>query len=233
MANGRMLKKIISTSRKLSGLKTDSARLLYTWLLPHLDIEGRFSAEPDVVKGYIVPRLKTMTPAKITNHLNDLRDNNLIILYKVNGDRYLQATKFKEFQTLRADREAASTIPAPTDSDTTPGVPTDNSGLSEVKLREVKLSEDKIIHREFVRLTPEEFEKLHTKFGKKITDELIRRLDNYIGQIGEVKARSKYKSHYYTILNWARRDGITSPEKKKTSAEKVKELVDAGLLEKE
>jgi len=127
MASGRMLKKIISTSRKLACLKTDSARLLYTWILPHLDIEGRFSAEPDIVKGYIVPRLTTMTVSKITKYLEDMADNDLIILYKVNGDNYLQAEKFKEFQTLREDREATSVIPPPDDSGSTPAVLRENS----------------------------------------------------------------------------------------------------------
>lgn len=54
MAEGRMLKKNISQSKKLALLKNDSARLLYTWILPHLDIEkdGQYLnfKRPDPIK---------------------------------------------------------------------------------------------------------------------------------------------------------------------------------------
>lgn len=140
MAEGRMLKKLVSTSRKLAALQTDSARLLWTWILPHADITGRFSAEPDVIKGYIVPRLKKMTPAKITKYLLDLEACNLLILYKVNSDNYLEIVKFHKFQSLRADREAGSEIPPPPDPGPTPGVAPEDSRLSKDKLSKVKPS---------------------------------------------------------------------------------------------
>ncbi|WP_212930109.1 DNA-binding protein [Shouchella clausii] len=56
---------------------------------------------------------------------------------------------------------------------------------------------------DFVKLTEEEREKLIKKFGSVKTDDLIEQLNNYIGSKGD-----KYKSHYYTLLNWAKRDGI-------------------------
>lgn len=138
MAEGRMIKKVICTSKKLSALKTDTARLLYTWMLPHLDIEGRFSGDPDVIKGYVVPRVKSITAETIQGCLLDMQENKLILLYDVDGDVFLQFTKFEEHQTLRRDREAESIIPQPT-----PGVPPDKSGSkpAKVKLREVKINE--------------------------------------------------------------------------------------------
>ena len=112
MPEGRMLKKVISTSLKVAKLKSDSARLLYTWLIPHLDIDGRFSADPDIVKGYIVPRLK-MSSRKIAEYLEDMADNELIVLYEIDGDKFLQLNKFKKFQLLNPKREAKSLIPSP------------------------------------------------------------------------------------------------------------------------
>jgi len=133
-----MLKKVVSTSQKLANLKSDSARLLYTWLIPHLDIEGRFSSDPKIVKGYVVPRLK-MSSRKISEYLEEMVKNNLIILYEVDGDRYLQLRKFKDFQTLRAKRESKSIIPPPiAKSRITPGAPTENSGTSKVKESKAK-----------------------------------------------------------------------------------------------
>jgi len=152
MAEGRMLKKKVSTSKKLMELKTDSARLLWTWLLPHLDVEGKFSADPDIVKGSVVPRLKHFTSAKVEEYLLDMAENGLIVIYEVNGDRYLKFNNFAENQTLRTDREAKSSIPDPVDnvitpevppdsSVVTPGVPTDNAVVTPPQ---DKISKDKI-----------------------------------------------------------------------------------------
>ena len=69
----------------------------------------------------------------------------------------------------------------------------------------------KIKYMEYVYLTEDEFEKLKLSLGEGV-DEYIERLNGYIGQIGEVKARNKYKSHYHTILNWWRKDGKPQKE---------------------
>ena len=155
MADGRMLKKKISKSRKLPKLPTDSDRLFYTWLIPHLDVEGRILADPDVLKGEIVPRLKDWTPKKVEETLLQLSKHKLIILYNADGDRYLELLRFGDEQSLRKDRERKSEIPGPdegeiinnvNDLDELPGKLPSNSSLTpaQVKLREVKLSKDKV-----------------------------------------------------------------------------------------
>jgi len=172
MAEGRMLKKAISMSRKLANLKTDSARLLYTWILPHVDVKGRFSGEPDLVRGYVVPRIATFTIPKIELYLKDMTENDLIILYKHNGDQYLEIKKFSEFQNLREDRESASKIPPPERSSLTPGGLPEDSGLSKDKLREVKGSEIKdkyiLVFDEARKLFPGTKRKCQTEFGNFI-----------------------------------------------------------------
>jgi hypothetical protein len=59
----------------------------------------------------------------------------------------------------------------------------------------------KIKFLDFVYLTKEEYLKLVNRLGKNKTDELIESLNNYIGSKGK-----RYKSHYFTILNWHRLD---------------------------
>lgn len=113
MAEGRILKKNVSTSKKLSSLKSDSARLLWTWLLAHLDVAGRFSGEPDVVKGSVVPRLKHLTEKRVEELLEELDEARLINLYTIGGERYLELCRFEDFQNLRVDREGESKIPQP------------------------------------------------------------------------------------------------------------------------
>jgi len=156
MAEGRMLKKNVSNSRRLAELKTDSARLLWTWMLPHLDCMGRFHGDPGVIKGNICPRLPKMSEVKIGEYLADMARVGLITLYKVDGDVYLQYRKFDDFQSLRADREAKPLPGPPENAGATPDeVPMESgqhqdevqreSGSTPVqlpqKLKEIKLKE--------------------------------------------------------------------------------------------
>ena len=66
----------------------------------------------------------------------------------------------------------------------------------------------------FVLLTEEENQTLIDKLGKEKTSDLVERLNNYIGSTGK-----KYKSHYFTILNWYKKDkqekGVTYGKKYK------------------
>jgi len=61
----------------------------------------------------------------------------------------------------------------------------------------------KKVYMDFVKLTDEEYSKLIETYGQQATDKLLDNLNNYIGSKGD-----KYKSHYFTILNWAKRDGV-------------------------
>ena len=203
-----MLKKAISTSRRLADLKTDSARMLYTWIIPHLDVEGRFYADPAMVKGAVVPRIKSFSETKISECLQDMAAVGLIMLYTVDGDEYLQLRKFEDHQNLRKDRESPSVIPAPQEhSGNTPGTLQEHSGNTppEVKLREVKLrevkgareKEEKVKFLDVVMLTNAEYEKLIAKYGRAPTAKAIEILNNAIMSKGY-----KYKSHYHTLIGW-------------------------------
>jgi len=76
------------------------------------------------------------------------------------------------------------------------------SKLSEDKLSEDKGSEDKQSYGEFanVLLKAEEHQKLVEKLGERNTKVLIEELSTYLESKG-----AKYRSHYATLLNWARR----------------------------
>ena len=149
MPEGRMIKRVISESKKLGNLKSDSARLLYTWLIPWLDVEGRHSADPEIIKGHIFPKIKTMTTRKIKNLVLELNEERLIILYSANDELYLQFKK--SLQKIQREREAPSTIPDPKQGQVieptheNSGVGHENSTqykLNKVKLIKVKCSEN-------------------------------------------------------------------------------------------
>lgn len=63
--------------------------------------------------------------------------------------------------------------------------------------------EKKNLYFDFVKLTDSEFKKLVNELGEKITRDLMIRLNDYIGSTGR-----RYKSHYFTIRAWARKDGL-------------------------
>lgn len=114
MAQGRMLLKSISGSRKLAKLKCDGARLLFTWLLSHLNKYGCFHADPTMVNALVFTRLgKTHTD--IEDYLDDLENVGLIKRYKENGDEYLYVPDFidKQPSNFRPEREADDQIPHP------------------------------------------------------------------------------------------------------------------------
>jgi len=140
MADGRMLKKVICESPRLAALKNDTHRLIYTWLIPHLDIEGRHSADPRVVKSHVAPILDHITHKIIVAALNDMAVHSLIILYEADGKKCLELCKFKKHQNLREDRERPSDIPA-----LTPGVVRELSGSTpkQDKIREDNISKAK------------------------------------------------------------------------------------------
>lgn len=114
MAEGRMLSKRISRSNKVAALKSDTARLIYTWLIPYLDVEGRMEANCSLLKADLAPLLKHITVPLLQRTLTELNDIGLIILYTIGDKQYLELTQFNEHQkNLRKDREAKSKIPVP------------------------------------------------------------------------------------------------------------------------
>lgn len=67
---------------------------------------------------------------------------------------------------------------------------------------------------EFVELSDEEYTKLIQDYWKARTDDFIARLNDYIGS-----SWKKYKSHYFTLLNFMRRDGVKKIEKQEAPKE--------------
>ncbi len=143
MAEGRMIRKRISQSKKLALCKNDSSRLLYFMMYPHADVEGRLEADTRLIKGQIIPLLG-WSLKKIKSCLEDLNNVGLIVLYAIKDNDYLEFTRFGDFQVLRKEREARSHIP-PIPKSTLEDYGS-NAGIipSKVKLSKDKLNEDKV-----------------------------------------------------------------------------------------
>ena len=110
MARGRMINKKICNSRVVDELP-ESAQLLYTWLIPHLDCNGCFYGSAQMIKSLVFPR-KNYSKTKIENWLKLMENSRgtenspLIVRYFVNGEQYLFMPGFKGEQIgLRYDKE--------------------------------------------------------------------------------------------------------------------------------
>lgn len=73
-------------------------------------------------------------------------------------------------------------------------------------MENVNVNKDKDVYREYVYLTKEEYNKLLKELGEPRVKSLIIDLNNYIGSTGR-----RYKSHYHTILTWARKEMKPKP----------------------
>jgi len=111
MARGRFISKEISLNEKVDNLSSDTARLLFTWLIPHLDCEGRMYADPQIFKSIVAPR-RNYSINKIRKCLAEFENCGLIIKYFIDGNEYLHCPNFKKHQPgLQKDKESQSQIP--------------------------------------------------------------------------------------------------------------------------
>lgn len=114
MARGRMLNKSVSLSLKFGQLPDDTCRLLATWIIPQLDYNGVFYAEPSVVRSLVFPRRTDVTPQQIDFYLNAMAEVGLIRFFEAAGQRWHFWPSFADNQLgLRADREATDFPPPP------------------------------------------------------------------------------------------------------------------------
>jgi hypothetical protein len=205
MAEGRMLKKVICESPRLAALKNDTHRLIYTWLIPHLDVEGRHSADPRVVKSHVAPLLDHISHKIIRSSLNDMAVHNLIILYSIDGQDFLELCRFKKHQVLREGREKPSDIP--------PSTPSALRRPSVDTARQEKLIEDKLIEAKGHDLNqpvdnsapppqkeaPLEKPKSQNTHGERWTEKQGADLDELMQDIKSRKGPRYHQSLYITV----------------------------------
>ena len=187
MARGRMILNSISLDEKVNSLSSDSCRLLFTWMITHLDREGRIYGEPGVVKGLVFPRLHHNSIRKVAKMLQELHDIGLIICYTdvkfFTGSSEKRQTDVKNYYIsfpnfelhqpgMRKEREPRSRIPQYVPE----GVrKVADNHPAEVKVSEVKLSEVKGKLAEIATL-------YETEIGMitpMIKDELVEISDKY------------------------------------------------------
>lgn len=91
MASGRVLQTCICDSERMWDLSCEEARLLYTWLIAWLDINGVFYGSAKRIKSKVwsIPEDEAHSVEAIEKYLEEMRTLGLIIRYDENGKQYI------------------------------------------------------------------------------------------------------------------------------------------------
>ena len=77
---------------------------LWVYLITYVDDYGRGSADPEILKGYVFPRLKRIRESDIEKALADLADIGAICLYKVEGESHLYFPNWSSHQRIQTKK---------------------------------------------------------------------------------------------------------------------------------
>lgn len=116
MPRGRFINKTISYSQKLAALPDDTARLVATWIIPHLDKNGVFYGEAAMVKGLVLPLIHSVSVEQVNAALQAMSAVGLIELFADGGRTWQCWRGFADNQKgMHPDRESTE-YPAPPDN---------------------------------------------------------------------------------------------------------------------
>jgi hypothetical protein len=89
--------------------------LVFTWMIAHLDRDGRMTGDPLAIKGLVAPMVTAVTTATVAETLDKAGCLGLIEIYEDDrGQRYVRYPRFEANQVgLRYGREPASDFPDP------------------------------------------------------------------------------------------------------------------------
>jgi hypothetical protein len=207
MGRIRTIKPDFFFDTELSGLSSDT-KLAFIGLWCHADREGRLEDNPSKLRALIFPY---KTKVDMDDILKQLSVKPFIFRYSINSKSYIQIVRWQEHQRCHHS-ELPSCIPPPIGdiTVTTPLQDGNEPAGREGKGKEGKGDDNhtpsKVLHREFVYLTKEQYDLLVDYMGEGNVDSYIDRLNDYIGAKGK-----RYNSHYHVIRGWFRRD---NPERR-------------------
>lgn len=98
-AESRLIYNTVSTSERVASLGVKGA-LIFTWLITHCDAQGRTPGKPKVVKQLVVPFIEEITVEDVTQALELMGEQKLIISYAdSNGRPLIQILDWWQWQT--------------------------------------------------------------------------------------------------------------------------------------
>lgn len=115
----RIIKDSIRTSKSVNSLSDFQFRT-WAYLITYVDDYGRGSADPELLKGFVFPRRKSVTEQQISKVLADLATIGMITLYEVDGESFLCFPNWDKHQRIQTKR---SKFPGPEKSTVNHGEP--------------------------------------------------------------------------------------------------------------
>jgi len=109
----RIIKESIRTSRSVNQLSDFNFRT-WLYLITYVDDYGCGSADPEILKGFVFPRRKSVTEKQIEKALADLAMQGMIVLYERDGEPYFAFPNWRDHQRIQAKRHK---FPEPTDDE--------------------------------------------------------------------------------------------------------------------
>lgn len=145
MARGRMIDKKLIISRKINSVSL-GAECMYVRILLLTDDFGRYHADPRILRAHAFS-LRGVTNKTILKWLRELVEIELVRLYSVNSEEYLEIVRFEDFQTFRTDRKRQEGFPKPRKFHQwdTNDIPVGDCSLSKEKLSKEKLSKENTV----------------------------------------------------------------------------------------
>jgi hypothetical protein len=138
MAKARMLHKKISISSQVNKLSLP-AKLLFTWLIPHADDDGKLRGDVEYVKATAVPMIK-WSEKKVKNYLEEIKNVGLIYFWEENNEWFIEFIKWNAHQSIQKDRYKPSELPSfksdSVNSLDTNRIQEENSSLSQYNISE-------------------------------------------------------------------------------------------------
>ena len=97
----RILKESICMNRKFDELN-DFEETVFCRLIVKVDDYGIFLADPDVLTSMLYPWKRTLDPAVVGQAVRRMEELGMVMIYTVDGEKYLKITSWEKHQKMRS-----------------------------------------------------------------------------------------------------------------------------------
>ena len=96
----RMIHAGISRSESMTNLSNEAA-LLFTWMIPNCDDQGRIVGSPGKLRMLVIPGRSGYTASDTEGYLSEMAREGMIIRYEIGGRALIQIKNWREYQGTR------------------------------------------------------------------------------------------------------------------------------------
>lgn len=211
----RIIKESIRTSKSVNAM-TDFQFRLWIYLITYVDDYGRGSADPELLKGLVFPRMKRVREQDIASALAELAGKGAILLYEVDGEPLFYFPNWSEHQRIQTKRSKFPDPPVSTEIPAQPQQgteihgespwPTVNHGYNPIQKESESESESEVVTRTHARFTPPTADQVSAyaqETGRSID---AQRFVDFYAAKGWKVGTTPMKDWRAAVRNWCARD---------------------------